>query len=169
MWLDLENTYGSVRHQLLEKAMDFFWTLKTSYQCTLNVLMWGFLIMNIQLTGKSSILAPWWVVISPLVFVLVVEILRSADVNTNQITGPSMKAFMDDVTLIAESRSHMEQLVTHLQALFKWAAMKIKPSKCRSLLLKGNCKEIVFCWWKWNPHNLRKSVKSRSLLLPTTY
>ena len=41
-------------------------------------------------------------VISPLHFVLVMEILRSADVNTNQITGPSMKAFMDDVTLIAE-------------------------------------------------------------------
>ena len=72
-------------------------------------------------------------------------ILRSADVNTNQITGPSMKAFMDDVTLIAESRSHMEQLVTRLQELFKWAAIKIKPSKCRSLsLLKGNCKEIKF-------------------------
>ena len=79
-------------------------------------------------------------VISPLLFVLVMEmILRSADVNTNQITGPSMKAFMDDITLIAESRSHMEQLVTRLQRLFKWAAMRIKPSKCRSLsLLKGN-------------------------------
>ena len=72
-------------------------------------------------------------------------ILRSAYVNINQITGPSMKAFMDDVTLIAESRSHMEQLVTRLQEFFKWAAMKIKPSKCRSLsLLKGNCKEIKF-------------------------
>ena len=64
-------------------------------------------------------------------------ILRSADVNTNQI--------MDEVTLIAESRSHMEQLVTRLQELFKWVAMKIKPSKCRSLLLlKGNCKEKKF-------------------------
>ena len=72
-------------------------------------------------------------------------ILRSADVNTNQITGPFMKAFMDDITLIAESRSHMEQLVTRLQELFKWAAMKIKPSKWRSLsLLKGNCKEMKF-------------------------
>ena len=56
-----------------------------------------------------------------------------------------MKAFMDDITLIAESRSHMEQLVTHLQGLFRWAAMKIKPSKYRSLsLLKGNCKEMKF-------------------------
>ena len=25
IWLDLENAYGSVRHQLLEKAMEFFW------------------------------------------------------------------------------------------------------------------------------------------------
>ena len=85
-------------------------------------------------------------VISPLLFVLVMEmILRSTNVNTNQITGSSMKAFMDDVTLITESRSHMEQLVTCLQELFKWAAMKIKPSKCQSLsLLKENCKEIKF-------------------------
>ena len=65
-------------------------------------------------------------VISPLLFVLVMEmILRCADVNTNQITGPSSKAFMDDITLIADSRSHMEQMVTRLQELFKWAAMKI--------------------------------------------
>ena len=35
-------------------------------------------------------------------------ILRSAEVNSNEITGLSMKAFMDDVTLVAESRSHME-------------------------------------------------------------
>ena len=27
-WLDLENTCGSVRHQLLEKAMKFFWILE---------------------------------------------------------------------------------------------------------------------------------------------
>ena len=72
-------------------------------------------------------------------------ILRSTDVNTNQITGPSVKAFMDDVTLITESRSHTEQLVTRLQELLKWAAIKIKHTKCRSLsLLKGNCKEIKF-------------------------
>ena len=49
---------------------------------------------------------------------------------------------MDDVTLIAESRSHMKQLVTRLQELFKWAAMKTKD---RSLsILKGKCKEIKF-------------------------
>ena len=60
-------------------------------------------------------------------------ILLRDKVNTNEITDQSMKAFMDDVTLVAESRSYMEQLMTSLQELFKWAAMKIKPSKCRSL------------------------------------
>ena len=112
-------------------------------------------------------------VISPLLFVLVMEmILRSADVNINQITGLSMKAFMDDVTLIAESRSHIEQLVTRLQELFKWAAMKIKPSKCRSLLLlKGNCKEIKFSVsGNEIPTICEKSVKSlgRCFSLPLT-
>ena len=63
-------------------------------------------------------------VISLLHFVLVMEmILCSAGVNTTEITRPSMKAFMDDVTLVAESRSHMEQRVTHLQELFKWATI----------------------------------------------
>ena len=98
-------------------------------------------------------------------------ILHSADVNTNQITGPSTKALMDDVTLIAESRSYTEQLVTHFQELFKWAAMKIKPSKCQSLsLLKGNCKEIKFSVdGNEIPMIREKNFKSQLLLLPTTY
>ena len=83
-----------------------------------------------------------------------------------------MKAFMDDVTLIAESRSHMEQLVTRLQELFKSAAMKIMPSKCRSLsLLKGNCKEIKFSVSENEIPAIReKSVKSlgRCYSLPLT-
>ena len=114
-----------------------------------------------------------WVVISPLLFVLIMEmILSCADVNIYQITGPSMKAFMDDVTVITESRSRMKQLVTCLQELFKWAAMKIKPSKCRSLsLLKGNCKEIKFSVSGNEIPTIReKSVKSlgRSYSLPYT-
>ena len=150
IWLDLENAHGSVRHQLLEKAMEFFWIPKDIknliskyFECTYVRFSNNKYSTNWQ---KLNIGIMMGCVISPLLFVLVMEmILHSADVNTNQITGLSMKAFMDDVTLITESRSHMEQLVTHLQELFKWAAMKIKPSKCWSLsLLKGNCKEIKF-------------------------
>ena len=66
----------------------------------------------------------------------------------------------------------MEELVTRLQGLLKWAAMKIKPSKCRSLsLLKGNCKEIKFSVSENEIPTIReKSVKSlgRSYSLPLT-
>ena len=150
IWLDPENAYGSLRHQLLEKAMGFFWIPEDIK----NLISTYFKHTYVRLSNnkysiywqKLNICIMMGCVISPLLFILVMEmILRNADVNTNQIIGPSMKAFMDDVTLVAESRSHMEQLVTHLQELFKWAVMKIKPSKWRSLsLLKGNCKEIKF-------------------------
>ena len=48
-------------------------------------------------------------VISPVLFVWVMEkILCSAEVNTHEISSSSMKAFTDDVSLVAEPRSHME-------------------------------------------------------------
>ena len=84
-------------------------------------------------------------VISPLIFVLVMEmLLHSTKDTTNKKTVPSMKAFMDDV--ISESKSHMEKLLLkRLQELFKRAVMKVKPSKSRSLsIIKGKCQEIKF-------------------------
>ena len=147
IWLDLENAYGSVRHQLLEKAMEFFWfpediknVISAYFKCTYvrfsnNSTNWQKLNIGIVMGC----------VISPLLFILVVKmILYSDEDNTNEKTSPSMKAFMDDVTLV-ESRSHMEKLVTSQQKLFKWAAMKIRPSKCCSLsIIKGNCREIKY-------------------------
>ena len=178
IWLDLKkNVYGSVRHQLLKKATGFFWIpediknlISTYFKRTYVRFSNNKYSTNWQ---KLNIGIMMGCVISTLLFVLVMDmILRSADINTNQITGPSMKAFMDDVTLIAESRSHMEQLVTRLQELFKWAAMKIKPSKCRGLsLLKGNCKEIKFSVSGNEIPTIReKSVKSlgRYYSLPLT-
>ena len=167
----------SVRHQLLEKAMEFFWIpediknlISTYFKRTYVRFSNNKYSTNWQ---KLNIGIMMGCVISPLHFLSVMEmILRSANVNTNKITGPSMKAFMDDVTLIAESRSHMEQRVTRLQELFKWPAMKIKPSKCRSLsLLKGNCEEIKFSISRNEIPTIRKkSVKSlgRCYSLPLT-
>ena len=132
IWLDLENAYDSVRYQLLEKAMEFFWIQEDikNFKCIYvrfsnNEYSTKWQKLNIGIMMRC--------VISQLLFILVMEmILHSAEINTNEITGSSMKAFMDDVTLVSESKSHMEQLVTCLQELFKWAAMKIKPSKCHS-------------------------------------
>jgi len=177
IWLDLENAYGSVRHQLLEKAMEFFWIpedirnlISAYFKCTYMRFSNNKYSTNWQ---KLNIGIMMGCVISPLLFVLVMEmILRNAESNTNKKTVPSMKAFMDDVTLVAESRSHMKQLMNRLQELFKWAAMKIKPSKCRSLsIMKGICKEVrFFVDGNEIPTIREKSVKSlgRCYSLPIT-
>ena len=80
----------------------------------------------------------------PTVFFLVMEmILRTTEANTNEITGPSIKAFMNYVTLHAEFSLLMEQLGTGPQEFFKWVTMKRKSSKCCYLsIVKGNCREI---------------------------
>ena len=85
-------------------------------------------------------------VISPLIFVLVMEmLLRSNEDTTSKKTVPFMKAFMDDVAVISESKSHMEKLQKRLQKLFKWEVMNIKSSKSRSLsIIKRRCQEIKF-------------------------
>ena len=79
-------------------------------------------------------------------FFLVMEILlRSTEDTTSKKTVPSMKAFKDDVTVISELKSHREKLLKCQQELFKWAVMKIKPSKSHSLsIIKGRCEEIKF-------------------------
>ena len=60
------------------------------------------------------------VLFSPLFFVLLMKmILLCAEDNTYKKTVPSMKTFIDEINLIVESRSHIEQKVTRLQEFFK--------------------------------------------------
>ena len=103
-------------------------------------------------------------VISPLIFVLVMEmLLRSTKDNTSKKTVPSMNAFMDDVTVSSESKSHMEKLVKRLQELFKWTVMKVKPSKSHSLsIIKGKCQEIKFAI----NNNVIPTIREKSIKSP---
>ena len=77
---------------------------------------------------------------------------------------------MNDVNVI--SKSHMEKLLKRLQELFKWAVMKVKPSKSRSLsIIKGKCQEIKFAINNNVIPTIReKSIKSlgRCYSLPLT-
>ena len=112
-------------------------------------------------------------IISPLIFALVMEMLpRSTGDATSKKTVPSMKAFMDDVIVISELKSHMEKLLKCIQELFKRAIMKIKTSKSHSLsIIKGWCQEIKFAIDDNVISTIReKSVKSlgRCYSLPLT-
>ena len=93
-------------------------------------------------------------VISPLLFVLVRKmILRSAEVNTNQITGPSTKAIMDDVTLIAESRSGDPPPRALQMGCYENKAFKVPKFIVTERKLQRN---KIFCQWKRNRYDPRK-------------
>ena len=79
IWLDLENAYGSVRHQLLEKAMDFFWIPKdikhlisAYFKCTCERFPNNKYLTNWQ---KLNIGIMMGCVIFPLLFVLEMEMI----------------------------------------------------------------------------------------------
>ena len=175
MQLDIENTCGSVRHQLLEKAMEFFWIPEDNKNILSAYFKWTYVrFSNCKYSPhrqKLNIGIMMGCIISPLLFVLVMEmILHNAEVKTNEITGPSMKAFMDDVTQVTESTYGTTG--DRQQELFKWSVMKIKPSKCLILsIVKGNCREIKFSVNEnESPTICEKSIKSLgcSYSLPLT-
>ena len=63
----------------------------------------------------------------------------------------------------------MEQLVIRLQELFKWADMKIKPSKGQSLLLlKGNCKKKKQSFLSVETKSLRSVKKALRVSVAAT-
>ena len=112
-------------------------------------------------------------VISPLIFVLLMEmLLHSTKDTTSTKNVPSIKAFMDYMTVISELKSLMKKLLKRLQELFKWAVMTIKLSKSRFLsIIKGKSQEIKFAIDDNVIPTIReKSVKSisRCYSLPLT-
>ena len=91
-------------------------------------------------------------VISPLLFIMCMEMLlwgakdaTEGEIVDGGIVLPPVKAFMDDVTTLTESRTGTELLLQRLNELFAWCRMKAKPKKCRSLsIVHGQVKEIHF-------------------------
>ena len=52
----------------------------------------------------------------------------------NQVLPP-MRAFMDDITIVAPSGTEVDNSIKRLHELIEWCAMKFKPVKSRSLSL----------------------------------
>ncbi len=94
--LDLENAYGSVRHPLIEKAMDFFWIPEDIRKLISGYYKFTYMrFSNAKYSTnwqKLNIVIMMGCVISPLIFVLVIEmLLRSTKDTTSKKTVPSIK------------------------------------------------------------------------------
>ena len=90
-------------------------------------------------------------VITPLLFVLAMELILRVVANTSKgvmknehLTLPPSRAFMD-ITILVPSKIAADGLLQRYYDLFTWARMKAKPKKSRSLSLVGrSVREINF-------------------------
>lgn len=156
IWLDLANAYGSVPHELIDMALNYFHFPEKIR----DIIMKYFRLAFMRFTMKKyttrwqslEIGIMMGCVISPLLFVLAMElILRSAanttmGVTTNkQIILPPSRAFMDDITIIVPSKTAAKCLLDRYFDLLTTVKMRIKPKKSRSLsIIKGSVRQIHF-------------------------
>lgn len=109
IWLDLANAYGSVPHQLISYALEFF----HMRPCIKNLVSLYF--SNLQMCFELQGFMTWWqhlevgiamgCAISPILFVAAFEVIL---IGARQIVGgiklpsgqrlPTLRSFMDDVT-----------------------------------------------------------------------
>ena len=151
VWLDLANAYGSVPHKLIMKAMDHFFIpekvqslMKNYYdkfkmRFTTKNFTTDWHRLEVGIAAGCTISVIW--------FVLVMEmLLRSADLSEDKaMVNSPKKAFMDDVTLLCRDQEQMRNVLSRLEELIRWARMKFKAKKSRSLTFcKGKQKEVKF-------------------------
>ena len=90
--------------------------------------------------------------ISPLLFILALELILRGAVNTSKgviknkhLTLPLSRAFMDDITSLVPFKIAADSLLQRYYELFTWARMKAKTKKSRSLsLVGGSVREIHY-------------------------
>ncbi len=152
VWLDLANAYGSVPHKLVEFALEFYHvpacviSIKAKYFSNLQMCfshdgrMTGWQQLEVGIAMGCSI--------SPILFVAAFEIiLIGARQMARGLRSPSegrlpaLRGYMDDVTIILQTAPCTAWLLKRLDELIKWARMKIKPSKSRSLSIRKGVRD----------------------------
>ena len=156
IWLDLANAYSSVPHHLIRMALEFF-----NFPCKVGEIIMKYFNSAFMKFTVKNYTTKWQAleigimmgcVISPLLFVLAMELILRGAANTSEgvrkndhLTLPPSRAFMDDITIIVPSQISADGLLQRYYDLFTWARMKAKPKKSRSLLLvRGSVREIHF-------------------------
>ena len=149
VFLDLANAFGSVPHEILWAAFNFF---KIPEVITRLVKAY-FQDLQFCVTAQDTTTA-WQhlevgimagCTISPLAFTMAMEVIIRASrwvVGGERLKSglrlPPIRAYMDDMTTITTTIACTKRLLEKLQGNIKWARMEIKPSKSRSIsIVKG--------------------------------
>ena len=90
--------------------------------------------------------------ISPLLFVMAMELVLKGASGYSEgmkigrhLVLPPLRAFMDDITVIVETRREAKTLLARLDELFQQCRLRTKAKKSRSLsIMRGQVKELRF-------------------------
>ena len=149
VFLDLANAFGSVPHEILWTAFNFFHVPEGITR----LVKAYFQDLQFCVTAQASTTA-WQhleigimagCTISPLAFTMAMELIIRASrwvVGGERLKSglrlPPIRAYMDDMTTITTTVACTKRLLEKLQGNIKWARMEIKPSKSRSIsIAKG--------------------------------
>ncbi|KAI8514632.1 hypothetical protein Bbelb_072230 [Branchiostoma belcheri] len=147
VWLDLENAYGSVPHQLIKKALmkyhvpqqacrvisQYLDGLQIRFTVDGRTTAWQRLQRGI-ITG-CTVSVMLFVAAMNLVMEPAVKQSRGPTTNSGTRQKP-LKAFMDDLTITTESVLSARWTLRSLEEKATWARMKFKARKCRKLVLR---------------------------------
>ena len=111
IWLDLANAYSSVSHHLIRMALEFFDFPSKVGEIIMKYFISAFMKFTVKnYTTKWQALEIGIImgcVISPLFFVLAMELILRGAANTSKgvmknehLTHPPSRAFMDDITIV---------------------------------------------------------------------
>jgi len=149
-WLDLANAYGSVRHNLIQFALNWYhvpnhiqqlifdYYEKLCAMISTNKWKTGFFLWDIGLF-QGCVLST---ILFDCVYQLLLDFLRPIhklgyEFKSTPSVSTSKKAYADDLTLITRNAHDMQKAVNLTNEWLKWTVtMKAKPSKCISLGFK---------------------------------
>ena len=149
-WIDLANAYGSVRHNLIQFALNWYHVppliqkiIFDYYEklCAMVVTQkWstGFFLFDIGLF-QGCVLST---ILFDCVFQLLIDFLKPMQpLGYTFKAAPNItslvKAYADDLTLVTHNVSDNQKAIDKTQLWLEWSkAMFAKPSKCKSLVFK---------------------------------
>jgi Reverse transcriptase (RNA-dependent DNA polymerase) len=155
-WLDLANAYGSVRHNLIQFALNWYHVPQTIQaiifdyyeklcaKVVTNEWSTGFFLFDIGLF-QGCVLST---ILFDCVFQLLLDFLQPKQklgyvFKSTPSVSTFIKAYADDLTLITRNTQDMQKSVDLTNTWLTWTqTMKAKPSKCISIGFKMFDKRI---------------------------
>ena len=156
VFLDLANAFGSVPHSLIWSACEYF---RVPVEIV-NIMKEYFKDIRLCI-GTGEFVSDWQKLevgimagctISPLAFTMAMEMVIRAskwvvggERRREGLRLPPIRAFMDDMTLLTTTVPCTKRLLERINTNLRWARMRIKPSKSRSIsVTKGKVVEQKF-------------------------